>query len=210
MVILESFRTKPPRGGLWKFVHPTSGVKFSSPQINALKYSIFKHEEANGYEKSTDEAIENQLCANHPASCGANSLRASETRHLRFTDIVRGTRVLLSHKLAGSPLVSQQRAEQRAHICSTCHKNVNYSKPCSGFCPELDDMVKGLVGDITTPYDSLLKACAVCACSNAAQVHVPAEFLALGVTEAMMTEFETVPDCWKFAELRELAQVHAI
>lgn len=209
MVILESFRTRPPRGGLWKFVHPVSGVKFSSPQINALKYSIFKHEEANGYEKSTDEAVESQLCANHPASCGANSLRASETRHLHFTDIVRGTRVILSHKLAGSPLVSHERAEQRASICATCKKNVSYSKPCSGFCPELDDMVNALVGGFGTIYDDKLKACAVCACSNVAQVHVPAEFLALGVTEAMMVEFEQVPDCWKAAELKELKGVPA-
>lgn len=204
MVILESFRTRPPRGGLWRFTHPVSGAKFTSPQINALKVAIAKHEEANGYEQSTDEAVENQLCQNHPASCGANSLRTSETRHLHFTDIVRGTRVLLNHKLAGSPLVSREKAEHRASICATCKKNVSYSKPCSGYCPELDDMVKGLVGDITTSYDAQLKACAVCACSNAAQVHVPIEFLALGVTEAMMVEFEQVTDCWKALELREL------
>lgn len=204
MVILESFRTRPPRGGLWKFVHPISGAKFSSPQINALKYSISKHEEANGYEKSTDEAIESQLCQNHPASCGADSVRTSETRRRHFTDIVRGTRVLLNHKLAGSPLVSREQSEHRASICATCKKNVSFTKPCSGYCPELDDVVKALVGGAMTSYDSQLLSCAVCSCSNVAQVHVPAEFLALGVTEAMMVEFEQVPDCWKAKEILEL------
>lgn len=203
MEILEKFTYSPPRGGLWKFTHPVSGAKFTSPQLNALKAAIAKHEEANGYEITTDEAIESQLCKNHPAACGSNPPRVSETRHLGVADIVRGTRVILNHKLAGSPLVEKQVAEQRAYICSTCKKNVNYSKPCSGLCPELDAVIQALVGGEGTSYDAQLKACAICACSNAAQVHVPIEFLALGVTDAMMLEFEQVPDCWKAKELRE-------
>lgn len=65
-------------------------------------------------------------------------------------------------------------------------------------------MVQSLVGGETTSYDDKLKACAICACSNAAQVHVPIEFLQAGVTEQMMSEFALVPDCWKFHELRAL------
>jgi hypothetical protein len=189
---------------LWKFTHPISGTHFQSFQINALKASIWSHEENNGYERSTEEAIENQLCQNHPASCGVNPPVDPETRRLAMADIVRGTKVIAKFKLAGSPLVTQEHAEKRAYLCSTCKKNVNYTKPCSGICQELIDLVEGIVGGAKTTYDDSLKACAVCACSNAAQVHVPAEFLALGVTDAMMAEFNQIPDCWKAKELREL------
>lgn len=205
MQILESFRTKPPRGGLWKFVHPVSGTVFTSPQIRALKAAVRSHEEANGYALSTDEDVEGQLCQNHLASCGSNPPRDHTTVSLNLADIVRGTKVLAKFKLAGSPLVAPETAERRAYICSTCKKNVNYSKPCSGICQELIDVVKGLVGDVSTSYDDKLKACAICACSNAAQVHVPIEFLQAGVTEQMMAEFALVPDCWKGKELAAIA-----
>lgn len=207
MEITEKFRSAPPRGGVWRFVHPVSGTIFTSPQLNALKYSIQKHEEANGYALTDEQDIETQLCKNHPASCGSNPPRDHTARALNISDIVRGTKVIAKFKLAGSPLVPKEQAEHRAYICSTCKKNVHYSKPCSGLCPELDDLVKGLIGDVHTSYDDKLKACAICACSNAAQVHVPAEILKAGVTEQMMTEFALVPDCWKYHELRELEGV---
>lgn len=189
-------RTKPPRGGKWIYNHPISHATFSSPQLGAIKYSIRKHEEANGYTITSEADIENQLCVNHPFSCSENP--PVTPRRLHLNDILRGTKVIYDFKRAGSPLVAQEEAERRAAICINCSRNVDYAKPCSGICKDLVDLVKSVVGGAATKYDSMLKACDICACSNVAQVHVPAVFLAEGVTPAMMVQFKTVGNCWKW------------
>lgn len=192
-------RTKPPRGGLWKYTHPVSGTLFSSPQLAALKYSIRKHEEANSYTITSEAEIENQLCVNHPFACSENP--AVAPRRLHLSDILRGTKVIASFKLAGSPLVAHEEAERRAGICINCSHNVDYAKPCSGICQELIDLVKSVVGGAATKYDSMLKACDICGCANTAQVHVPVEFLLKGTTPEMLNQFRTVSQCWKAKEL---------
>lgn len=195
-------RTKPPRGGYWIYKHPISGASFRAFQLDAILVSIRKHEEANEYPIQSSAEIENQLCENHPFSCSENP--SVTPRRLHLNDILRGTRVILSFKAAGSPLVAQGEAERRAGICINCTRNVDYAKPCSGACPELVDVVKSIVGGAATKYDSMLKACDICGCSNAAQVHVPAEFLAKGVTDEMMAQFKTVSTCWKFSEVSKV------
>lgn len=195
-------RTKPPRGGLWLYEHPVSGTKFSSPNLVAIKYSIWKHEEANGYPTTPEADIENRLCESHPFSCSDNPPVAP--RRLHLNDILRGTRVIASFKLAGSPLVAPEEAERRAGICTTCSRNVDYAKPCSGICQELLDLVQSVVGGSATKYDGMLKACDICGCDNSAQVHVPAEFLVKGVTPEMMTQFKTVGNCWKWKAIEAL------
>jgi hypothetical protein len=196
-------RTKPPRGGLWKYVHPISGTQFSSHQLGAIKYSIWKHEESNGYPQTAEADIESQLCQNHPFSCSDNPPVVSG-RRLHVSDIVRGTRVIASFKLAGSPLVPHEEAERRAGICVNCSHNVDYAKPCSGLCQELIEIVNAVVGGAATKYDSMLKACDICGCANSAQVHVPAEFLAKGVSPEMLAEFKTVEQCWKWRAVEAL------
>lgn len=189
-------RTKPPRGGFWIYTHPISGTKFRASQLNAILVSIRKHEEDNGYPIQSNSEIESQLCVNHPFSCSENPPVAP--RRLHLSDIVHGTKVIASFKRAGSPLVDQEEAERRAGICINCPRNVDYAKPCSGICQELVDLVKSLVGGAATKYDSMLKACDICGCANAAQVHVPIEFLSKGVTPEMMVQFKTVSTCWKW------------
>lgn len=195
-------RTKPPRGGYWIYTHPISGTKFRSPQLAALLYSVRKHEESNGYAITPEADIESALCVNHPFSCSDNP--DTPYRRLHVTDIIRGTKVIASFKLAGSPLVSPELAEQRAGICVNCPENVDYAKPCSGICQELIDLVRSMVGGAVTRHDSQLKACRICGCSNAAQVQVPAEFLAKGVNDQMMAQFRMVPNCWKAKEIAAL------
>lgn len=198
-------QTKPPRGGLWRYEHPISGYKFSSHQLGAIKHSIWQHESANGYPETSDEDIENQLCKNHASSCGDNSSPRVVQRALHVSDIVRGTKVLVHFKATGSKLVSQEHANRRAEECANCKKNVDYRKPCAGLCAELVELVKSIIGEVSTPYDSQLKACGICACSNAAQVHIPANVLASGVNDRMMEEFRAMPDCWKWKEIEAVA-----
>lgn len=198
-------RTKPPRGGLWKYTHKISGVKFSSHQLGAIKYSIWKHEESNGYPQTPEQEIEDQLCLDHPASCVDRSHNEPPTRALQMGDIVRGTKVIAAFKLKGSPLVEHAEAERRASICASCKKNVDYSKPCSGLCQELTDLVQSMVGGATTKFDHQLKACQICGCLNTAQIHVPADILAKGVNEPMMRDFREVEHCWKWKAIDEYA-----
>jgi hypothetical protein len=180
-------------------------VLFSSPQLGAIKNSIWRHEESNGYPQTSEKAIEDRLCQNHPAACSdAPNNQEPRTRKLHVSDIVRGTKVIASFKLQGSPLVPHEQAEARAAGCAACKKNVDYSKPCSGICEELAEVVRAVVGGATTKYDYQLKACEVCGCANVAQIHVPADILSKGVTPEMLEEFRKIDHCWKGKELAAL------
>lgn len=106
-------RTKPPRGGLWLYEHPVSGTKFSSPNLGAIKYSIWKHEEANGYPTTSEAEIEHRLCENHPASCGQDSPKLLARAANFVSDMAQWAR-------QGFPLASEEVVQQRLDLCQAC------------------------------------------------------------------------------------------
>lgn len=106
-------RTKPPRGGLWHYTHPISGAKFSSHQLGAIKYSIWKHEESNGYPQTPEAEIEHQLCINHPASCGENKPKLLARAANFVTDMAHWAK-------QGFPLAGEEDLQKRLDICQAC------------------------------------------------------------------------------------------
>ncbi len=113
ITITEKFRSAPPRGGIWKYEHPISGRKFSSPQLPAIKQSIWKHEEGNGYPRSTDQQIEDQLCINHPFSCGDESPGFVE-KASHFAS------AMVDWAKSGFAVASEEVLQQRLDICQAC------------------------------------------------------------------------------------------
>ena len=111
--ISEKFRSAPPRGGLWTYTHPISGHKFSSPQIPALKDSIWRHEEANGYPISTEQSIEDQLCINHPFSCDDQAPGLVEQAGSLIKAVVNFAK-------SGFVRTSEEVLQQRLDICQAC------------------------------------------------------------------------------------------
>lgn len=106
-------QTKPPRGGLWKYTHPISGYKFSSHTLAAIKNSVWEHEESNGYPHTAEETLEDQLCQNHPASCGSGEPRLLQKAANFVGEMVNWAR-------EGFPIASQDVLQQRLDICQSC------------------------------------------------------------------------------------------
>lgn len=111
--ILEKFRSAPPRGGRWMYTHPISKHTFFSPQIPALLDSVRRHEEANGYPVTPEKQIEDQLCINHPFSCGDNGPtfveKASNFAHS-----------MVDWAKAGFPVANADVLQQRLEVCQSC------------------------------------------------------------------------------------------
>lgn len=182
-------------------IHKVSGADFSGHNLQVIKAKIWAHEKANEYPVSTDKEIEDQLCANHPDSCEEPRKYVPRGVQLRLSDIMRGTLVIANFKLSGGKLVSHEEADRRAGICVTCPRNVDFIKPCTGWCKQLVDLVQSMIGGAKTKFDDRLKACEICHCDNHAQVHVPADILAKGVTPGMMAEFRAIDWCWKWKSI---------
>lgn len=164
-----------------------------------------KGRHANGIPVGLDfeKELERDLCASKPDECIWVDPAIPKNRKLSFSDVVRGTTVLLNFKLAGSPLVDTQEANRRASICSNCIFNVQFDRPCAGKCGELNEIVLKIIGGQGTPYDNTTKSCAVCSCYSAAHVWIPMEILDTGLTDDMRKAFNSIQHCWK--KLKEAA-----
>lgn len=203
---LASRSLVPP--GTFRFRHPISGHEEAFHAWGLLRSWVTAHCEANSYPPVSDDEIEAQICERlGPATaerlCEGSGLSVNGVS-LHWKELMGGTAVLASHLLGGRRVVEQEEAERRAGICVVCPRNSIFSKPCGGNCPELDDVVKGVVGGGTTTRDADLHACSVCLCLNRAQVWVPIATLAVG-TDADFIEKAPEP-CWKRAGLLALQE----
>lgn len=138
------------------------------------------------------QAFQDAFCrANPRVHCEAVAPVTNETRTLNAGDVIRFLRVLREWIGEGRELVPQAEAERRAEICAGCRYNVHVAG-CS-VCQGLAAKVTEIVGARSTRVDAQLQGCAICACENKSQVHLPLAVLHKGVTPEM--EF---PDwCWK-------------
>ena len=186
--------TVPPGG--WRYVVPETKTSLKSGSLEDLKREVKKHLEANSLPVPADLAavIENQLCELiGPEWCSWGSAKYAAHPTMSASDVVNGTKVILSWKLEGSPFEDQNEANRRAAICASCMMNVHVAG-CVG-CSGLQGVVRKMVGGKKTAHDHLLKSCAICKCLNGAQVWLPLDTLWRGVTSDINEAF---PDhCWK-------------
>lgn len=202
---LNSRSLVPP--GLFRYRHPVSGLEMSRHAWSLLRSDVDQHTQSNGYPAVTDEEIEAQMCERMGEKvadqyCDGRGLSVNGIT-LHWKELMAGTAVLLSHLLGGRKVVSQEEAERRAAICAPCPRNSTFSKPCGGLCPELEDVVKAVVGGGKTSLDDKLEACSVCGCVNRAQIWTPIDALAAGSGPDFI---EKAPEpCWKRKALIELA-----
>jgi hypothetical protein len=186
--------TVPPGG--WRYVVPETSTTIRSGNEDELKLAVKKHLIANGKPVPADigALIEDQLCQLiGPEWCTWGTSKFNIDPNMKASDVLRGTKVLASWKLEGSPLVDQNEAERRAAICGSCMMNIPVGG-CWG-CSGLQQLVSKLTDGNKTSHDSTLQSCAVCKCSNRAQVWLPLDTLWRGVTSDINESF---PDhCWK-------------
>jgi len=112
-------------------------------------------------------------------------------RQVTFGDVRNFLAVLGEWMATRADFVSTEEAERRASICSGCPENIPASG-CAG-CTNLVSLVTSVVGGRETSKDEVLENCNICGCANKAQVHIPLEVLAKGITPDMA--FPSI--CWK-------------
>jgi len=143
------------------------------------------------------EEVENWICQEHPEDCTEVDMNIPRKRKVTLSDVIHGTAVMMSFKLSGSPLVDRDEAMRRGEICKNCEFNQSFAKPCTGWCPELKNIVSAIIGNQGLPVDAHLHACGICNCFNAAQIWVPLSILDKGLTDEMRAQFATIKHCWK-------------
>lgn len=112
-------------------------------------------------------------------------------RAVTFGDVRNFLSVLKEWMQTRADFVSTEEAERRASICAGCPENVPASG-CAG-CTNIVSLITSVVGGRKTSQDSVLENCNVCGCANKAQVHVPLDVLAKGITSDMSFPVH----CWK-------------
>jgi hypothetical protein len=185
----------PTPPDLFQYRFPEDRFLVTAYDYDSWIAQIKKHAVDNEYPIPTNEECENQLCRRLSGEwCIGGGPHSFVNTRFTLNDFIRGTKVLTPFVLQGS-VVSKEVAESRALICSRCPINVRV--PGCASCSQMANVVGEIKGAQNTKYDNLLEACGICHCSNQAQVWIPAEYLAKGVTPEMMETYREIDECWK-------------
>lgn len=189
---------RSPYGGVYVWRDPLTGVEVKGTTGQMLYDNVIAERTANGAPKGLElwDEVMRDICRDYPDECSNVDPNQVRRRGWSMGDIVRGTMVMMNHKLNGSQLVDQEEATRRARICASCPQAAYFSKPCTGLCRELVNLL-GSTESRSTPYDHDLRACNVCGCWSKVAVWFPLETQCVGVTEEMKAQFRTTVNCWK-------------
>lgn len=187
----DGFRyTHPETGHTDRHVHKEVWLKMIRDHLRRMNLPI---------RDDIDSIAEDQCCRLLPPGfcvyADGSPPEAHVNTRLGIDEIVNGTKVLASFIAQGMPLVEQSVAEERGSTCAACYFNIG-AEGCSS-CRNLVGVVMEVAGIRKTAADPFLlnKACAVCRCSSQAQIWLPIEILAKGVTDEQMKLFPS--HCWK-------------
>ena len=194
-----------PASGTYEVTDRLTKMRIAAPTFEQLLNKINHARSATGVVTGLDlrTEVENWICEERPGDCSEVDMNIPRKRHLTLTDILRGTRVMVAFKLAGSPLVDREEAMRRGEICKTCQFNQKFDKPCTGWCPELATIVRDIIGNQGLPVDAYLHGCGICGCFLPAAIWLPLELQCLGVNDIMKQQFKAIPNCWKVCEPKE-------
>jgi hypothetical protein len=200
---LNEISTVPPDG--FRYFQPETRMTIRGGDYWDLFKNVKSHRVANSIPLSSiwKEEIEDQLCKTLPTGwCkevdpNKGPAQGVLTR-ISWDDLQRGMATMINWAAEGLPYVEQGLAEERARICTRCYYNVNLSTGCNA-CRGIVNLVTRAARGRKTSADGHLKSCAICKCSNQAQVHFPIESLEKTTPNEMLSLF---PDfCWKKQEV---------
>lgn len=197
-----------PSSGAYETVDRLTRIRVASNTFEGLLNRISHVRGAIGAVSGAGlrEEVERWICEEHPEDCTEVDMNLPRKRRLTLSDVIHGTRVMVSFKLAGSPLVERAEAERRGAICQHCQFNQFFEKPCTGICPELQSIVNAIVGHQGTYYDQFLKSCGICGCFLQAAIWLPLEIQCKVLTDSQRAQFSKVTvkmtdgssrPCWK-------------
>lgn len=168
-------------GRQWEALIPATNARLFAPSRNELVPLVKKHLAANGLPpmESFDD-IDQFICAAlTPTQRGRRcyvvpepeeNVRSVPTTFSAVANFI--THVVKS----GWKYVSQDQANARAEVCAMCPANVP-SFGC-GACESAALALQGasdLLAEKTTPFDQMIKSCAVCGCSLRLKVWLETE-----------------------------------
>lgn len=188
-----------PYGGSWRYIQPGTQKLITAVTWDNLLANIREHRRANGIPMGLEfeDEVEQAVCREHPDECVGYDETYPRKRSLTLSDVIAGSRVMMSFYSHGKRLVSRIEAERRAQICINCPYNMTFAKPCSGICQELKNVVMAIVDSVGTQYDRQLNSCTVCGCFLQASIWLELEDQCKGTNELQKKQFSNTPNCWK-------------
>ena len=192
----------PP--GRFPFTSPETGWNTVELSLPELFDKIKRHYDRNGLPlpENWKEIVENRICEQLPPgwcsysdgspgdgkSCGVSGdsiIHAAHSLGKLVWEVFKGENIF----------VSQAEADERAEICSKCHRKSD-SSACGG-CGAMKGIIDGIArirGQRKTKYDHLLKYCCICGCNNSCTVHIRKDILQAGESTDISSKR---PDwCW--------------
>jgi hypothetical protein len=196
-------RINSPHGGAVYLKDPLTGFEVMGTTFNMAYDRLVNYRRANTIPIGLDfdDEIETQFCQRYPAECEVNK----RTLGLSLVapglwDVVRGSQLMLQHKIEGSQLVPQEEANRRAEICYKCPLRAQMTLPCARCTGVLESIVNVITGSHGTPFDEKLSCCSVCKCYISASVWLPLQTQCTAVTDEMRERFAFAKEtfnCWK-------------
>ena len=188
-----------PESGTYNVYDPLTRIRSSGRTFENLFDNVARTRYALGVSSGLDlrKEVEAWVCQENPNDCTGIDLTKPRKRRMTLSDVINGSRVMMSFVKSGREVVLREEAERRAQICMKCEMNQIFPMSCAGLCGPLLDTVKAIVGQQGTQYDGSLHSCSICACFNQAQIWIPLEILEKGTDENMKKQFSGVPNCWK-------------
>lgn len=184
-----------PSGG-WKYVEPSTGVKFDDLNYNALITAIRKHRDAmdlpitgNWLDEVQDIMVRMNPLIPHK-EIGMPERRVTTDDVFAFVRVVK-------EMAQGRELVSEEEQLRRASICAGCpHNGVVNCKWCGWLTTQLTE----LMGNRKIPRaESIFKrSCMACGCDLTAKTAVPMDILT-----KVDSQKEPKPDYWEQCWMRE-------
>ena len=200
MLKLKRKNMDPPSG--WVFPIE-NGFVIKAGHFDKLIREIIRHLEVNGHEipDNLEDIVENYICTQNPQSICEGDGPKRHFPNSREIETVTKAIVQVARK-GKDAFVSQEEAQKRAEVCAGCPKNINVWG-CF-LCTGLMKLITKSYGRKTT-VDGYLRACAVCKCVNAAQVHLSKKVLANLPTDVDIKDYPEKDEypCWKRELLEE-------
>lgn len=197
-----------PYGGEYVLNRPDLGMVGSGSSFVQLEGRVRAYRHANSIPTGLgfQQELMQVVCEKYPQECtDAVPGEFSRPHKLGLNDVVLGTRIafsMVSKGLSGETVVvDDAEANRRAEICAQCAFNVPFTKPCGGYCGELRDLVRRLVGNKEVKGASNLGACFLCHCFLESAVWVRLDIQVNPMPAELKAKFEAVERCWKKASL---------
>lgn len=198
MQILQNRDLSPP--DFFRYTHAETGHNTTAMDWYTWQTQIKDHRRDNSLPEISPAQAEDQLCQTLPPEwCQhAENNRQWVNTRLSWRDIVEGAKAYAKFALSGFQSVSQEEANRRAKICSSCYLSVPL-QGC-GACTAMATVITGSVAQKKTPYDDRLsrKACAACKCPTRSIVHFPLSLLEQADTPQIQAAF--APFCWRLKD----------